>query len=202
MASSRTLHTAAEPGASITPAAAAANEQDVKIECDSLDALPVADYNGHLTPLSWKRLMNKTMPPRLQEIVDEFEMLQGREKLEYLLELAESLPPLPERLAAAREANQGMVHECMTPVFVYAEAENGHLRYHFDVPPESPTVRGYAAIMQEGTAGLRPDEVVAIPDDFYLNTGLSEVLSSQRLNGLGAILGYVKQLARAQSEHI
>jgi cysteine desulfuration protein SufE len=162
--------------------------------------LSVADYNGRLTLLIWKRLMNKMMPPRLQEIIDEFEMLQGREKLEYLLELAESLPPLPERLAAARDANEGMVHECMTPVFVYAEAENGHLRYHFDVPPESPTVRGYAAIMQEGTTGLRAEEVLAIPDDFYLHMGLSEVLSSQRLNGLGAILGYVKELARAHRE--
>ncbi len=145
--------------------------------------------------------MNKKLPPRLQEIVDEFEMLQGREKLEYLLELAESLPPLPERLAPARDANEGLVHECMTPVFIYAEAENGHIHYHFDVPPESPTVRGYAAIMQEGTAGLHPEEILAIPDEFYLNMGLSEVLSGQRLNGLGAILAYVKKLASAAVDH-
>lgn len=144
--------------------------------------------------------MSETLPPRLQRIVDDFQMLHGREKLEYLLELAEGLPPLPERLAEARRANEGMVHECMTPVFVYAEAENGHLQYHFDVPPESPTVRGYAAIMQEGVAGLTAGQITAIPDQFYLQMGLQNVLSSQRLNGLGAILHYVKELARKHGE--
>ncbi|MDT8305869.1 MAG: SufE family protein [Anaerolineae bacterium] len=144
--------------------------------------------------------MSERLPPRLQRIVEDFQMLQGREKLEYLLELSEGLPPLPERLSETRQANEGMVHECMTPVFVYAEADNGRLRYHFDVPPESPTVRGYAAIMQEGTAGLTPEEVAAVPDHFYLQMGLQDVLSSQRLNGLGAILRYVKELAQTKVE--
>lgn len=143
-------------------------------------------------------MMNAKLPPRLEEVVEDFQMLQGHEKLEYLLELSESLPPLPERLAPAREADEGLVHECMTPVFVYAEAQNGHLSYYFDVPPESPTVRGYAAMMQEGASGLTPEEVLAIPDGFYLDLGLQSVLSSQRLNGFGAILARVKELARAQ----
>lgn len=142
--------------------------------------------------------MDVHLPARLEEIVEDFQMLRGREKLEYLLELAESLPPLPGRLMPARQANEGLVHECMTPVFVYAEAENGHLSYYFDVPPESPTVRGYAAIMQEGASGLTPEEVLAIPDTFYMDLGLQDVLSSQRLNGLGAILARVKELAREQ----
>lgn len=144
--------------------------------------------------------MSATLPPRLQRIVDDFGMLQGREKLEYLLELSESLPPLPARLADARQADEGLVHECMTPVYVYVEAENGGLLYHFDVPPESPTVRGYAAIMQQGTAGLTAEEIAAIPNEFYLDMGLQNVLSGQRLNGLGAILNYVKTLARKQAD--
>jgi cysteine desulfuration protein SufE len=144
--------------------------------------------------------MSATLPLRLQRIVDDFQMLQGREKLEYLLELSESLPPLPEHLAIARRAERGLVHECMTPVYVYVEAENGGLHYHFDVPPESPTVRGYAAIMQQGTTGLTSEEIAAIPDLFYLDMGLQNVLSGQRLNGLGAILNYVKTLAREQAD--
>lgn len=134
------------------------------------------------------------LPARLQEIVEDFQIIVGREKLEYLLYFAESLPALPERLEAERDKLE-QVHECMTPVFVYAEAEDGRLRYHFDVPEESPTVRGYAAILQEGTKGLTPEEVLAIPDEFYLEMGLNDVLSGQRLSGLGAILRYCKRLA-------
>lgn len=139
--------------------------------------------------------MERNLPPRLQEIVEDFQIIGGREKLEHLLYFAESLPPLPERLASGGdETNQ--VHECMTPVFVYVESINGGLHYYFDVPPESPTVRGYAAILGEATKGLSPEEVLAIPDEFYLEMGMKDVLSGRRLSGLGAILRYIKELAR------
>ena len=57
------------------------------------------------------------LPERLQEIIDDFAALEGQEKLEYLMELSEQLPPLPEWLAARRD-EMDMVHECMTTVFV------------------------------------------------------------------------------------
>ncbi len=135
-----------------------------------------------------------SVPSQLAEIVADFQLCRGREKLEYLLEFADQLPPLPERLAAARE-ELDEVHECMTPVFIYAEQQNGGLFYHFDVPPESPTVRGYAAVLQAGTRDLTPREVLAIPHDFYLQMGLQQVLTSRRISGLGAILAHMKRLA-------
>ena len=60
------------------------------------------------------------LPSRLQEIVEDFEYLEGQEKLEYLLELSESLSPLPEWLLERRDS-MDEVHECMTPVFIFAE---------------------------------------------------------------------------------
>ncbi|HSM55667.1 MAG TPA: SufE family protein [Candidatus Sulfomarinibacteraceae bacterium] len=142
--------------------------------------------------------MEEKIPPRLQEIVEDFQILQGRERLEYLLQLADSLPPLPEWLHDERD-NMDEVHECMTPVFIYADRTDNGLQYHFDVPQESPTVRGYAAILHEGTRGLSPEEVLAIPPEFYHEMGLQEVLSAQRLNGIGAILRHVKQLAQEKA---
>jgi cysteine desulfuration protein SufE len=139
------------------------------------------------------------LPPRLQEIVDDFAMLEGREKLEYLLELAEGLPPLPEWLEG-QQAGMKQVHECMTPFFLYAEPVQGKLRFHFDAPPESPTVRGYAGLLAEGLRDVTPEEVLQIPDDFYLQMGLQDVLTGQRLNGLGAILAHLKAAARQALE--
>jgi cysteine desulfuration protein SufE len=134
------------------------------------------------------------LPKRLQEIVDDFALCEGREKLDHLLYLSEQLRPLPDWLAATREQME-QVHECMTPVFVRAMNDGGRLTYYFDVPAESPTVRGFAAFLAEGTRGASPDEVLAIPGDFYLATGLQQVLSTRRLNGLGAILANMKRLA-------
>jgi cysteine desulfuration protein SufE len=67
--------------------------------------------------------------------------------------------------------------------------------FYFDVPPESPTVRGYAAILGEGLRGATPEEVLKIPGNFYQEMGLHRVLTAQRLNGINAILAYLKRLA-------
>ncbi len=135
------------------------------------------------------------LPPKLQQIVEDFSYCQGQEKLEYLLELAQSLPPLPEKYQGQQDTHQ--VHECMSPVFIYAERENGRVQYFIDVPPEAPTVRGFSAILYKGLNGLAPAEIVAVPNEFYLQMGLQTVLTGQRLNGIGAILRYMKQLATA-----
>jgi cysteine desulfuration protein SufE len=130
-------------------------------------------------------------------IVDDFQLVEGREKLELLLQYAEELPPLPEWLREHRERMEP-VPECMTPVFAQATAENGRLTFYLDVPEESPTVRGYASILAQGLRGTTPQEVLKIPITFYEQMGLQGVLSGQRLNGLRAILARLKQYARAE----
>lgn len=137
------------------------------------------------------------IPTRLQEIVAEFGEAEGQDKLELLLEYSEKMPPLPDWLD--KDTNMEQVHECMTPVFVHAERENGGMVYYFDVPPESPTVRGYAAILGEGLYGATPEQIVNLPGDFFQDMGLHKVLSHQRLRGISAILAYLKRLAR---EHL
>jgi len=136
-----------------------------------------------------------SVPPRLAEIVEEFAVADRNEKLELLLEYSDAMPPLPAGLAEQREGFE-QIHECMTPVFVHAETLGGQMHFYFDIPPESPTVRGYAAILGQGLDGATPAEVLALPGDFYEDMGLQSVLSPQRLNGIVAILRYVKGLAR------
>lgn len=138
------------------------------------------------------------LPPRLEEIVADFELCEGQEKLELLLDYARRFPPFPAHLQLPGQLED--VPECMTPVQMTAEVEDGRLSFHFDVPAESPTVRGYAALMMAGINGSTPEEVLSIPADFYLRMGLERVLSAQRLNGMAAILAHVKRRAAAELE--
>lgn len=133
------------------------------------------------------------LPPRLREIVEEFKASDRDEKLELLLEYADRMPPLPESLQNHQHMEQ--VHECMSPVFVYAEREGAGLRFHFDVPEEAPTTRGYASLLAEGLRGCTPAQVAAVSSDFIQEMGLHRVLSPQRLNGISAILAYMKRQA-------
>lgn len=135
------------------------------------------------------------LPPRLQEIIADFQVCEGEEKLELLLEFADNMPPLPERLHDQRNS-MDQVHECMTPVFVHAEKEeDGGMVFYFDVPPEAPTVRGYAAVLSEGLRGVPPEQVVRLPTHFYEEMGIHRLIGPQRMNGITAMLAYVKRLA-------
>jgi cysteine desulfuration protein SufE len=131
-------------------------------------------------------------PPALQEIVEEFREAPARDRIEYLIDFAMEMPDLPDRLADQR-AQMEQVHECQTEVFLYTELDDGHVHFYIDVPQESPTVRGYAAILVEGLNGAQPEDVLATPNDIYLLLGLHEAISPQRLRGLHALMGYMKR---------
>jgi cysteine desulfuration protein SufE len=135
------------------------------------------------------------LPDRLQEIVEDFGFCEGQEKLEYLLEFSEQLPPLPAWLEG-KQQDMDQVHECMSPVFIYPEKKGDRIFFHFDIPPEAPTVRGFASVLQQGLNGATVETVLNIPDTFYLGMGLGAVLTGQRLNGIGAILAHMKTLAK------
>lgn len=136
-----------------------------------------------------------SLPPKLQEIVDDFAGMARDEKIETLIGYAESLPELPDRFQEER-SNMEAVPECMTPVFLIAEKQtDGGLVFHFDIPPQSPTVRGLAAILATGLNGCKAEEIITVPADFYAPMNLEEAISSQRLNGFRGVLAHMKQVA-------
>src|SRR5512133_1166825 len=139
--------------------------------------------------------MPNSIPEKLQEIVDDFALASREEKVEMLIQYAESLPDLPERLRSERD-KMDPVPECQTPVFLHSEKQaDGGLAFYFDIPPQSPTVRGLAAILANGLNGAKPEEVLAVPADFYAPMNLQEAISFQRLNGFQGVLAHMKQAA-------
>lgn len=138
------------------------------------------------------------LPARLEEIIDAFAWAEGQEKLQLLLDFSNRLPDLPAWLVGHREAMEP-VPECMTPVFLFVEEKEGRLWLHIDVPRESPTVRGFAAVLQEGLSGSTAADILAVPEDAYEAMGLVEVISAQRMSGLYAMVAHVRRLARVHA---
>ena len=132
------------------------------------------------------------LPTSLREIVNEFRDSTPRERLELLLEYSQELPDLPDHLAEQRDQLE-QVHECQTPVFLFTELANKGVHFHLDIPEESPTVRGYAAILADGFDGATPEAVLDSPDDVYNLLGLNEAITPQRLRGLHALMIYMKR---------
>jgi cysteine desulfuration protein SufE len=139
-----------------------------------------------------------TLNPRLAEIVEDFTSLPGKERLQLLLEFSDDLAALPERYAGHRDLLE-QVPECQSPLFLAVEVDDGDaVHLFFDAPPEAPTTRGFAGILQAGLDGLDADEVLATPDEFTGQLGLTELVSPLRLNGMSAMLSRIKRQVRAR----
>jgi cysteine desulfuration protein SufE len=134
------------------------------------------------------------MPAALAEVVSEFADVQGQDKLQLLLEFANELPALPAEL---EQASMEPVPECQTPLFLHVDAaDRDHVRLYFSAPPESPTTRGFAAILAAGLDKQPAADILAVPDDFYTDLGLAALISPLRLRGMSAILARVKRHLR------
>lgn len=134
-------------------------------------------------------------PQALQQIVDEFNSAPKPLRLALLLDYAKRLPALPAEYAGTLEK----VHECQTPLFLRAKVEDdGGALLLFDAPQEAPTTRGFASVISQGLNGVKVEDVLAVPDDFYQDLGLGELISPLRLRGMGAIVTRAKrQLAES-----
>lgn len=135
------------------------------------------------------------LPPKLQEIVDDFASMSREEKIETLIAYSEALPLIPERLKDQRD-NMDDVPECMTPVCLLGEKQpDGGIQFYFEIPPQSPTVRGLASILANGLNGAQPEEILSVPADFFTAMNLQEAISQQRINGFIGVLAHMKQTA-------
>jgi cysteine desulfuration protein SufE len=135
------------------------------------------------------------LPAALAEIVDDFASAPPRDRLEMLLEYANALPPLPERLVEHPERLEP-VPECQSPLFVTTELDDGVVRIYADAPREAPTTRGFAGIFHAGLDGLPAEDVLAVPGDVTARMALAEVVSPLRLRGAAALLARIQSQVR------
>ena len=143
--------------------------------------------------------MTATLPPQLAELVDDFAGVGPKDRLQLLLELSQELPELPERYADAADTME-QVHECQSPLFLAVEVDpdpERHVHLFFSAPPEAPTTRGFASILQTGLDGEPAADVVAVPDTFYTELGLAQAVSPLRLRGMAAMLARIKNHVRS-----
>ncbi|KRQ18310.1 MULTISPECIES: SufE family protein [Mycobacteroides] len=132
-----------------------------------------------------------SLPAELAEIVADFKAVDGQDKLRLLLEFSGELPDLPSHL---EQAAMEPVPECQSPLFLDVDAsDRSGIRLYFSAPAEAPTTRGFASILHQGLDGQSAEAILAVPDDFYAELGLAELISPLRLRGMSAMLARIKR---------
>ena len=141
-------------------------------------------------------LVSYQLPAALEQIKQDFRSLEIRDRLQLLLEFSNELPELPERYQEHPDLFE-RVEECRAPVFIFVEVDEDSVVHLFaTAPKEAPTTRGFASILTQGLAGLTVEEVLAVPDDYPQDLGLTEAVSLLRIRGMTAILWRAKRQIR------
>ena len=133
----------------------------------------------------------------LDRTIQRFASADSQLRLELLLDYARKLPALPERYREAKEKGENRVPECMSPVFLFLETNDGRLTLFADAPVEAPTVRGFVSLLAREIKDAAPKDVAAIPSDLLDRLKLTELLGMTRMQGLTAIVGRIKRMATA-----
>jgi cysteine desulfuration protein SufE len=92
------------------------------------------------------------MRAELETILAELKEADRSERIDLVLDFAKSLPPLPDCLAAHKDAAH-RVEECQSPVYLFVELDGSRVSLYADAPIEAPTVRGFVAILVAGFTG-------------------------------------------------
>jgi cysteine desulfuration protein SufE len=127
-----------------------------------------------------------------QEIVEEFALTPDSQKLELLLEYSESLPEPPARFGENPHLME-RVEECQAPVFIAVEGNPQKIEIFFSAPPEAPTTRGFASILNSALNGRPAKEILDLSDDFPSQLGLEKLISPLRVRGMRGMLFRIKR---------
>ena len=130
----------------------------------------------------------------LDDIVEIFEMLgDWDQRYQYLTELGEKLPPMPEALKT--EKNQ--VKGCMSHVWVSAwrdKADSNRIHYYGDC--DTSIIKGVLAVLIQLCDNKTIDAIERLDvDEIFARLSLDENLSPNRHVGVYAIVVLMKQQA-------
>jgi cysteine desulfuration protein SufE len=126
-----------------------------------------------------------------EEIAETFEFLDDWEdRYRHVIELGRAMPPLDDSFKVPALKVQG----CASQVWLRPLVEDG--RFDFQGDSDAMIVRGLIAVLHALYAGVPVAEVAKIDAPAELGRlGLNEHLSSQRSNGLRAMVERIRETA-------
>ncbi len=132
----------------------------------------------------------ETMKQIEQNLIDDFALLENwEEKYEYLIEMGQDLP----RMDSALKTDDRLVKGCQSSVWFDIHCEDGSLVFSAD--SDSLIVKGLVAVLNEILNGQPAEDVLQADMSIFETLGLWRHISSQRSNGLTAMMGHIKQAA-------
>lgn len=132
----------------------------------------------------------------LQDILDEFEFLDGDERYRLLIELGQQLDDMP----GALKTDSTLVRGCSAAVWVYP-TRNDDGRLHFLADSNAAITKGIIALVLKTVQDLPPEEVADADIEGALEPfDLRNQLSSNRTQGIPNMINLIRETAARYRE--
>jgi cysteine desulfuration protein SufE len=126
------------------------------------------------------------------EIVEEFSLFnEWLDKYEYIIELGKNLPAMKEEL----KTDDRKVSGCQSQVWLNTKFENGRVIYEAD--SDAIITKGLVGLLVRVLSNQKPEDIINAKLEFINKIGMKEHLSSNRANGLVAMIKHMKQNANS-----
>lgn len=124
------------------------------------------------------------------EIVEEFSLFDDpMERYDYIIDLGKKLPAFPEEF----RTDDFLVRGCQSSVWLHAYTKDGKL--FFDADSNTAITKGIISLLVRVYSGQIPNGILNTELSFIEKINLRSHLSSQRSNGLNAMLQKMKMYA-------
>jgi cysteine desulfuration protein SufE len=128
------------------------------------------------------------------EIAEEFDLFDDQmQKYEYIIDLGKKLAPLDPKFME----DDFLVKGCQSKVWLHAYKKDD--RIFFEADSNSSITKGIIALLIRVLSGQKPADITNAQLDFINRINLRAHLSSQRSNGLSAMIQKMKTYAAAFS---
>lgn len=133
-----------------------------------------------------------TIEDRQQEIINEFaDIEEWMDRYIYIIDLGNEIPLIDEH----RKTPDRKIEGCQSDVWLDARYEDGKVYYTGD--SNTSIIKGVVSMIIDVLSGHTPDEILQADLHFLNDIGLSENLSSNRANGVLAMIKQMKMYALA-----
>ena len=127
---------------------------------------------------------------KIKEMGDNLRMLEGHDRLHYLIDKAKELEPLPEVM----KTEENRIHGCASKLWLIGDVrEDGTMMYQVD--GEAHISKGTAKVVTDIVNGEQRSEVANLSVDSFIPLGIKELLTMQRQNGLGELINRIIRIA-------
>lgn len=127
------------------------------------------------------------------EIEEEFALLDGdfEMTINYLIELGEQMPEMPEEL----KTDERIVKGCQSKVWLLPTLENG--KVHFSADSNTAITKGLASLLVRVYSGEIPSSIAKEDITFPEKIGMGRFIGTQRSNGFASMIKQMKLYAVA-----